>query len=135
MAVLPGKQAQLACSSVLCSRCEYFKKELNSGVPVYQNMFAPSQFVLILKVTADTIRSRGYGGSTRRPGQVWIKMFIFITDHLAPFPVSIYLLFFSNIFFQGMTLPNFLLEEEEQERADLTRKEKIYTQSMRSQDC
>lgn len=46
-----------------------------------------------------------------------------------------YLLFFSNIFFQGMTLPNFLLEEEEQERADLTRKEKIYTQSMRSQDC
>ena len=33
--------------------------------------------------------------------------------------------------FSGITLPNFLLDEEEKERNDLTKKQKLYTQGMR----
>ena len=38
---------------------------------------------------------------------------------------------FNPLCFQGIILPDFVLDEEEKNRADLTEKEKIYTQDMR----
>ena len=40
-------------------------------------------------------------------------------------------LYLISLCFSGINLPNFLLDEEEKERDDLTKKQKLYTEAMR----